>query len=64
VAKTAARLVTTKQIADNYNKPISAIQRWVRQGIIPSIPVGHRTQLFDPEAVHRALLKRTIKERE
>jgi len=57
--KNAGRLMTTKQLAEEYDKPISTIQRWARRRIIPSIQVGHRTQLFDQEAVHRALLKRT-----
>jgi hypothetical protein len=56
------KLVTTKAIAEEYEKPVSAVQRWARMRIIPSIQVGWRTRLFDPEAVRRALLKKTIRE--
>jgi hypothetical protein len=54
------KLVPTKAIAQEYEKPISTIQRWVRRGIILSIQVGHRTWLFDPEAVRKALLEKTV----
>jgi hypothetical protein len=54
------KLVETKAIAQEYKKPISTIQRWVRLGIIPSIQIGHRTWLFDPEAVRKALLEKTV----
>ncbi|HEY2711078.1 MAG TPA: helix-turn-helix domain-containing protein [Chthoniobacterales bacterium] len=62
--KDEAKLVTTKELAEEYRQPVSTIQRWARSRLIPSIRLGHRKQLFDPEAVRRALLKRTIKERE
>jgi DNA-binding transcriptional MerR regulator len=55
-------LVTTKQIAKEYDKPVSAVRRWARMRIIPSIQVGWRTRLFDPEAVRRALLKKSVRE--
>jgi excisionase family DNA binding protein len=50
---------TTEEIADRYNKPVSTIQRWARKKIIPSIRVGHRTRLYNAEAVERALRKMT-----
>jgi len=56
-----AKLLSAKELAAEYNKPVSTIQRWSRQRLIPSIQLGHRTQLFDREAVRRALLKRTVK---
>jgi DNA-binding transcriptional MerR regulator len=56
------RLDTTKEIAARYEKPIPTIQRWARMRIIPSIQLGHRTRLYDAEAVHRAILKRTVHE--
>jgi hypothetical protein len=55
-------LVGTKDIAKEYDRPISAIQRLGRLKIIPVIKLGHRTHLYDPEAVRKALLKKTIKE--
>jgi excisionase family DNA binding protein len=58
------KLVNAKTIADEYQKPKSTIQRWARKGLIPCIRMGWRTLLFDPEAVHRALLKKTVPEQE
>jgi DNA-binding transcriptional MerR regulator len=55
-------LVGTKDIAEEYDKPISAVQRWARMGIIPVVKVGHRTRYYDPEAVRKALLRKTVKE--
>jgi hypothetical protein len=55
-------LVNTKKMAAQIDKPVSAVQRMARMRIIPSIRVGWRTRLFDPEAVRRALLKRTVHE--
>jgi hypothetical protein len=60
--KTANKLVTVKVIADEYERPISTIRRWARQRIIPCVQVGWRTKLFDPEAVRRALMKKTVRE--
>jgi DNA-binding transcriptional MerR regulator len=55
-------LLSTKEMAAEFQKPVSTIQRWARMRLIPSISLGHRTRLFDPEAVRRALLKKTVKE--
>jgi DNA-binding transcriptional MerR regulator len=55
-------LLNSRELAVECGKPVSTIQRWARQRIIPSIPVGWRTRLFDPEAVRKALLKKTVKE--
>ena len=55
-------LVNTKKMAKQIDKPISAVQRMARMRIIPSVRIGWRTRLYDPEAVRRALLKRTIRE--
>lgn len=57
------KLLTTKQLARRRQKPISAIQRWTRMKIIPVIDCGFRTKLYDEEAVERALLKRTVREK-
>jgi DNA-binding transcriptional MerR regulator len=56
--------ITAKELALEYNKPVSTIQRWARLKIIPCIQLGHRTRLYDREAVRRALLKKTIRETE
>jgi hypothetical protein len=55
-------LVDTRGMAAAISKPVSTIQRWARMRIIPSIKAGHRTRLYDPAAVRRALLKRTTRE--
>jgi excisionase family DNA binding protein len=54
--------LTTKQMARRLGKPVPTVQRWARMRVIPSIRIGWRTQLFDEEAVDRALQKKTIKE--
>jgi len=60
--KQQLNLVNTKGMAEQLGRPVSAVQRWARMRIIPSIQVGWRTRLFDPEAVRRALLKKTVRE--
>jgi len=55
-------LVNTKKMAKQIDKPVSAVQRMARMRIIPSIRLGWRSRLFDPEAVRCALLKKTIRE--
>jgi hypothetical protein len=59
---TQRRLLTAPELARQWNKPVSAIRRWSRLRIIPHVDAGFRTKYYDPEAVRRALLKRTIKE--
>jgi len=58
------KLLSTRQLAAEIERPVSAVQRWARMRLIPSIRIGWRTQYFDPEAVRRALLKKTIRELE
>jgi excisionase family DNA binding protein len=58
------KLFTTKELAADLNKPESTILRWARMRVIPSIQLGWRTRLYDPEAVRAALLKRTVRETE
>jgi hypothetical protein len=60
--KQKLNLLDTKGMAADIGRPVSAVQRWARMRIIPSIQVGWRTRLFDPDAVRRALLKKTISE--
>lgn len=55
-------LTDSKGVAAALRKPVSAIQRWSRMRVIPHISVGHRSKLYDLEAVKRALAKRTIHE--
>jgi hypothetical protein len=61
-ANPSLNLIDTKGLATAINKPISAVQRMARLRLIPSIRIGHRTRLYDVEAVRRALLKRTTHE--
>lgn len=49
--------LTTKEMAADLNKPTSTIQRWARTRLIPSMRVGWRTRLFDPDRVRAALQK-------
>jgi hypothetical protein len=60
--KQQLNLVNTKKMAKQLDKPVSAVQRLARMRVIPSIQVGWRTRLYDPEAVRRALLKKTVRE--
>lgn len=54
--------LNTKGLAAELGVPVSAVQRWARMRVIPSIRAGWRTRLYDPEAVRRALQKRTVHE--
>lgn len=47
----------TKALAAELKKPVSTIRRWARMRIIPSVRVGWRTRLYDPERVKGALQK-------
>jgi DNA-binding transcriptional MerR regulator len=53
-----ADLRTTKQLAKECRKPISTIQRWTRQGIIPCVELGWRTKFYDRQAVRDALMRK------
>jgi len=54
--------LTTKTLAAELGVPVSAVQRWARMRIIPSIRPGWRTRLYDVAAVKAALEKLTVKE--
>jgi DNA-binding transcriptional MerR regulator len=55
------QFLDTSGLAKELKKPDSTIQRWARMKIIPSIRVGWRTRLYDPDAVRKALEKLTEK---
>jgi excisionase family DNA binding protein len=57
-------LMTTREVAADIGRPVSTIQRWMRDRKIPYIDVGWRTKLFDPEEVRKALLRKTVRELE
>ena len=61
LTKMKTQLVSTKEQARILNRPVSTIQRWARMQIIPSIKIGWRTQLFDPEKVLAALEQLEVK---
>jgi hypothetical protein len=61
-AEARERFLTAVELARQWDKPVSTIRRWTRLRIIPVIDAGFRTKYYDPEAVKRALLKRTVKE--
>jgi hypothetical protein len=56
------RLLDTKQMAADIEKPVAMVQRWARMRLIPVVKVGWRSQFFDPDAVRKALLKKTVRE--
>ena len=56
------KFLNTKGMAGELGKPVSTVERWARMRVIPSIRVGWRTRLYDPEAVRRALQKLTVHE--
>jgi excisionase family DNA binding protein len=57
-------LMTTREIAADIRRPVSTIQRWMRERKIPYIDAGWRTKLFNPEDVRKALLRKTVRELE
>ena len=52
--------LSTKELAAELGRPMSCVQRWARMRLIPSVRAGHRTRLYDPEAVRMALDKLTV----
>jgi len=62
VMRKKLEFLTTREMAAEVQKPVSTIQRWSRERLIPFINAGWRTKLYDPEAVRKALLKKTVKE--
>jgi hypothetical protein len=42
--------------------PVRSLCSMVKAGVLPHIRTGHRTILFRPSEIERALKKRTVKE--
>ena len=56
------RLLDTHQLAAELNRPIRQIRGLVQAKKIPVLKIGWRTNLFDPDAVLKALARFEIKE--
>ena len=65
----ALELVTVEQFLNGYrelsqasNVPVRTLRTLVKNKVIPHIRAGHRTILFSPSKVEKALARRTVKE--
>jgi hypothetical protein len=56
------RLLDTNQLALELNRPVRQIRSLVQAKKIPVLKIGWRTNLFDPDAVMKALARFEIKE--
>jgi hypothetical protein len=56
------RLLDTKELAAELNRPIRQIRGFVSAKKIPVLKIGHRTNLFELEKVQKALARFEIKE--
>ena len=56
-------LMSATDVAAHVGIKPSTVKRWARQGRIPSMRLTDRVVRFDPEAVEKALAKRSINER-
>ncbi len=56
------RLLNTVELAAELNRPVRQIRGLVQAKKIPVLKIGWRTNLFDPDAVIKALLRFEIKE--
>jgi hypothetical protein len=55
------RLLDTNQLALELNRPVRQIRSLVHAKKIPVLKIGWRTNLFDPDAVIKALARFEIK---
>jgi hypothetical protein len=55
------KLVNIRELSGELGPPVRALRTWAQHRKIPFIRVGHRTVLFDPQAVRDALKKLEIK---
>jgi hypothetical protein len=56
------KLLNIFELSKAKGRPVRQIRTFVEQRKIPYLKVGHRTLLFDPEKVERALARFEIKE--
>ena len=51
-----------RELSRASNIPARRLRWMVKAGIIPAIVVGHRTVLFSPSKVEKALQRKTVRE--
>ena len=56
------KLVTIFQLSEMTGLSVRNLRTLVQKRAVPFIKLGHRTMLFSPEKVERALSKRTVNE--
>ena len=49
------KLLTIFELAELKGRPVRQFRSWVEAKKIPYLKLGHRTLLFDPEKVEKAL---------
>ena len=57
-----AKLLNIFELAEEKGRPVRQIRGWVEEKKIPFLKLGHRTLLFDPVKVEKALARFEIKE--
>jgi excisionase family DNA binding protein len=50
-----------RELSEASNVPVRTLRSLVRNGVLPFIKAGHRTILFSPSKVEKALQRRSIK---
>jgi excisionase family DNA binding protein len=51
-----------RELSEASNVPVRTLRTLVKKGVLPFIKAGHRTILFSPSKIEKALQKRAIKE--
>jgi len=51
-----------RALSEGTNLPVRTCRTLVKNGLLPHIRAGHRTILFVPSKIERALQKREVKE--
>jgi len=51
-----------RELSEASNVPERTLRTLVKNGVLPFIKAGHRTILFSPSKVEKALARRTVKE--
>lgn len=55
------RLVFYRELSEQTGIPIRSLRTLTYRGVIPHYKLGHRTVMFSPSAVAKALQKREVK---
>ena len=56
-----SKLLDIFQLSEVKGRPVRQLRTFVQDGKIPYLKIGHRTLLFDPEKVEKALQRFEIK---